>query len=183
MFSSNSFSLAPNIASVCVTSSFANLNSSYNFGKGRALVASTKFYPPFDKLLRYVIPRKVLQKMLDHRTMSSEKVHKRLGSAEQRPDFINTIMTQNDGKGEQGMTLKEIELNMSILVFAGSETTASALSGILRMLLQSRQVMMRLKNEIRASYEAESDITIASVGRIKYLDAVINEGIRLCPPV
>lgn len=120
--------------------------------------------------------------MLDHKAMTIEKVHKRLSVTEQRPDFINTITTQNEGRGEKAMTLKEIELNMSILVFAGSETTASALSGIIRMLLQNRTAMARLNEEVRASFRAESEITMASVGRLKYLDAVIEEGIRLCPP-
>ena len=123
--------------------------SSYDFGKGLALVASINFYPPFDRLLRYVIPKKILQRMLDHKAMTIEKVHKRLSVTEQRPDFINTITTQNEGRGEKAMTLKEIELNMSILVFAGSETTASALSGIMRMLLQNRTAMVRLNEEVR----------------------------------
>jgi len=158
------------------------LASSYDFGKGLALVASINFYPPFDRLLRYVIPKKILQRMLDHKAMTIEKVHKRLSVTEQRPDFINTITTQNEGRGEKVMALKEIELNMSILVFAGSETTASALSGIIRMLLQNRTAMVRLNEEVRASFRAESEITMASVGRLKYLEAVIEEGIRLCPP-
>lgn len=158
-------------------------NSSYNFGKGIALSASTNFYPPFNKLLRYMIPRKIRQKIVDHKAMSNEKVQKRLSLAQKRPDFIDTITTQNEGKGERAMTLKEIELNMSILVFAGSETTASALSGIIRMLLQNRAAMAILKSEIGVSFKAESDITIGSVGRLAYLDAVIEEGMRLCPPV
>jgi cytochrome P450 len=120
--------------------------------------------------------------MDDHKTMSKEKVHKRLSVTEQRPDFINTITTQNEGKGERAMTLKEIELNMSILVFAGSETTASGLSGIIRMLLQNYEAMAILKDEVRGFFRTESDIIMASVGRLAYLEAVIEEGIRLCPP-
>jgi cytochrome P450 len=115
--------------------------------------------------------------------MSNQKVHKRLSLAQKRPDFINTIITQNEGKGEKAMTLKEIELNMSILVFAGSETTASALSGIIRMLLQNRAKMTLLNGELRAFFKEQSDITISSVGRLAYLNAVIEEGMRLCPPV
>jgi cytochrome P450 len=134
-------------------------------------------------LLRHMIPQKIQQRIVDHKTMSNQKVHKRLSLVNKRPDFINTITTQNEGKGERAMTLKEIELNMSILVFAGSETTASALSGIIRMLLQNREKMIVLKEELRASFEEESDITIASVGRLAYLNAVIEEGMRLCPPV
>jgi cytochrome P450 len=120
--------------------------------------------------------------MLDHKAMTIEKVHKRMSFTEQRPDFINTIITQNEARGEKAMTLKEIELNMSILVFAGSETTASALSGIIRMLLQNPAAMLKLNEEVRTSFKTESEVTMASVGRLKYLGAVMEEGIRLCPP-
>jgi cytochrome P450 len=144
-------------------------------GKDLALIASINFYPPFDRLLRYVIPKKFLQRMLDHKAIATEKVHERLSFTEQRPDFVNTITTQNEGRGEKAITMKEIKLNMSILVFAGSETTASALPGITRMLLQNRTAMATLNEEVRASFKAESETTIATVGHLKYLGTVIVE--------
>lgn len=155
----------------------------YDFGKGLALIASVNHYPPFDKLLRYILPAKLRQRMVDHRTMSSSKVQKRLDLTTDRPDFINTITKQDRGKGADAMTLPEIELNASILVFAGSETTATGLSGIVRMMLQNPEAMSTLVREVRAAFHEESDITIASVGQLVYMDAVIDEGLRVCPPV
>ena len=70
-----------------------------------------------------------------------------------------------------------------IIVFAGSETTASVLSAIVRALVQNRGVLSRLANEIRNAFEDEQDIKIASTGSLPYLNAVINEGHRLCPAV
>jgi cytochrome P450 len=87
---------------------------------------------------------------------------------EQRLDFINTITTQNEGRADKAMALKEINLNMSILTFAGSEATASALSGTIRMLLQNRTAMARPNEEVKASFKAESEVTMASVGLPKY---------------
>ena len=156
---------------------------SYSFGVGLALMASINYYPPIDKLLRYVLPKKVRQRMLDHREMSREKVHQRLDLALDRPDFITAITRQNDEEDGKAMSLKEIELNSSTLVFAGSETTASGLSGIIRMLLQNPQATTKLVQEVRSSFEKDEEITIASVSRLEYLDAVIEEGLRLCPPV
>ena len=155
---------------------------SYDFGKGLALISSINLYPPFDKLLRYIIPKKIIQRSLDHRAMSSQKVQQRLSLDTDRPDFITAITTQNDEKNKI-ISVPEMEINMTILIFAGSETTASGLSGILRMLLQNKKPMATLVEEVRSTFQHDSDITIASVGRLEYMNAVINEGLRVCPPV
>lgn len=160
---------------------------SYGFGKGLALIAAVNFYPPLDKLLRLVIPRKTMQRTTDHIAMSRAKVMKRLSSDSDRPDFVTHILKQNkenEAKAERkAMSPAEIGLNMTVLIFAGSETTSSALSGIMRMLVQNSDPLTKLVHEIRSSFSSEADITTASVGRLEYLEAVINEGLRICPPV
>lgn len=152
-----------------------------DFGKGLALVATINQYPPIDKLLRYVIPKKILQRQLDHRQMSAEKARKRLAMNTDRPDFITATMKSSDQKA--AISQGEWEVNMSTIVLAGSETSSSALSGIMRELVQNRGVLHRLTQEVRDTFEVESDITISSTGNLAYLNAVINEGLRLCPPV
>ena len=152
-----------------------------DFGKGLALIASINQYPPIDKLLRSIIPRKIMQRQLDHRAMSAAKTKKRLALDTDRPDFVTPAKKHSDQKSS--VLHEEWAINMTILVFAGSETTASALSGIVRQLVQSRGVLHRLSSEIREAFDHETQITISSTGNLKYLNAVINEGIRLCPPV
>ncbi len=155
---------------------------SYTFGKGLALVASVNYYAPLNKILGYVLPQKIRQRMLDHREISREKVHKRLDLALDRPDFITPITRANKEQDGKAFSTKEIELNAAILIFAGSETTASGLSGIIRMLLQNPKAMAKLVQEVRSSFQEEAEITIASVSRLEYLNAAIEEGLRLCPP-
>jgi cytochrome P450 len=160
---------------------------SYDFGKGLALIAAVNFYPPLDRLLRLVIPKQIMQRTTDHMEMSRAKVMKRLSIDSDRPDFVTHILKQNkenEAKAQKkAMTPAEIGFNMTILIFAGSETTASGLSGIMRMLLQNWDKLTKLVDEIRSSFTHEGEITIASVGQLEYLGAVINEGLRLCPPV
>lgn len=90
-----------------------------NFGKGIALIASINHYAPFNKLLKYVLPEKVRKKATYHRQLSAMKVRKRLAQGEGRPDFVTAVLKYNDGK-EEKVTPEELELNMSVFVFAGS---------------------------------------------------------------
>jgi cytochrome P450 len=152
-----------------------------SFGKGLALIASVNNYPPLEKFLRFIIPKKIMQRQLDHRKMSAEKARKRLAWKTDRPDFITPTKKHVDSRNS--ISDKEWELNMAVIVFAGSETTASVLYAIMRELVQSRGALSRLTHEIREAFEVEKDITIGSTGNLPYLNAVINEGLRMDPAV
>lgn len=152
-----------------------------DFGKGLAMIASINQYPPIDKLLRFVIPKRILQRSLYHRALSLAKASKRVALDIVRPDWVTPTKKHNGQKGE--FTDAEWGINLLIIAFAGSETTASALTGITRALVQHRGVLHRLTQEIRDTFQNESDITIASTASLTYLNAVINEGLRLNPPV
>jgi cytochrome P450 len=152
-----------------------------DFGKGLSLVASINLYPPLDKLLRYVIPKHIRQRQVDHREMSAAKAKKRLALDIERPDFVTPTKKYSDEKVP--LSLPEWEINMMIIVFAGSETTASSLTAIMRELVQNKGVLHRLTQEIRGAFEDENSITIATTGNLMYLNAVINEALRLDTPV
>jgi cytochrome P450 len=156
-----------------------------DFGKGLALIASINQYH-IDKLLRYIIPKKVLQRTKDHRAISSAKARKRLalqGEIGQRPDFVTPTKTYIEKHPDLALTTAEWEINMLVIAFAASETTASALTASVRELCQHRGTLARLVSEIRSAFPHESDITVASTQHLPYLNAVINETLRLDPPV
>ena len=158
---------------------------SYDFGKALALIASINNYPPFHELLKYVIPKKVLERRAVFQNTAKEKVQKMMAASDlhDRFGYVATVLKQNENKGDKAMTVEEIEINMTILIFAGSETTSSGLSGILRTLLQHPDSMTELVDTIRLTFAKESEITVASVGHLHFLDPFINESMRLCPPV
>ncbi|KAF2475254.1 cytochrome P450 [Lindgomyces ingoldianus] len=152
-----------------------------DFGKGLSLITTANLYPPLNKMLRYILPKKIIQRQIDHRAMSAAKARKRLAMDTDRPDLVTLVKKYNDKK--MALSDKEWEINMTMMIFAGSETTASALSAIFRELAQSRGVIYSLTQEIREAFQEESQITIASTRDLPYMNAVINEGLRLDPAV
>ena len=65
---------------------------------------------------------------------------------------------------------------------AGSETTATVLSGLTYHLLKTPRAFNALKDEARSSFNSYSEINSISTQHLKYLNAVIEEGLRIYPP-
>ena len=152
-----------------------------DFGKGLALIGAINTYPPIDKLLRYIIPRRILQRSMDHRQLSLSQAKKRISRDIDRPDWVTPAKKYSDQKDP--FTDKEWGINLLVIAFAGSETTASAITATFRMLVQHKGVLHRLTTEIRDTFQKEADMTVTSTANLPYLNAVIDEGLRLCPPV
>ena len=68
-------------------------------------------------------------------------------------------------------------------MIAGTETTATALSGTTYHLLRNPAVLQTLVTEIREAFADFDDITLEDLARLKYLQAVLQEGLRMYPPV
>ncbi|ETS73398.1 hypothetical protein PFICI_15003 [Pestalotiopsis fici W106-1] len=98
----------------------------------------------------------------------------------EREDFMSYILRQN---GEEGMTRGEIVENSNVLIIAGSETTATQLSGTTFQLLTNSEVYNKLVREIRTAFTSEEEITLVRMNELKYLRAVFEEGFRMYPPV
>lgn len=138
------------------------------------------FYPIFLPLVAYLVPKHLLQKRIDSFNLSVEKVRRRLKRETTRPDFTSYILKHGaDGKG---LSLSEIDANAAVFVLAGSETTAALLSGCLYYLLR-RDKYFRLAGEIRGAFEKASDITLSTLAELPYLNAVLNETMRIYPPI
>ena len=151
--------------------------------KAAFLITATRYYPVIKSLMTVLIPKRVKQERINHFEFTKAKVHQRLAQGEAgqgKGDFMTYVLRHND---EKGMSVPEIEATFSILVAAGSETTATALSGMMNFLLKDAKCMNTLVTEIRSSFAQPTAITIESVSKLTYLDAVIEEGLRLCQPV
>ena len=77
----------------------------------------------------------------------------------------------------------QIAAHASDFVLAGSETTSTALSCITFYTLRDPQISRRLQEEIRTSFKFYGEINAQSTARLKYLQAVIVEGLRIYPPL
>ena len=133
----------------------------------------------------YVLPQDVLHARLENYRYSEDKINRRIEFGGERGDFWDRIIfkSADDNKTGGGMTHGEMLNNASVLVLAGSETTATVLSVATYLLLNNPRVFDELKQEIRSAFTDTSEITLFSVSQLKYMLAVLDEAQRLYPAV
>lgn len=68
------------------------------------------------------------------------------------------------------------------MIVAGSETTATLLSGVTFYLLSNPQALAKITAEVRNSFKSEAEITITNANSLTYTLAVLNEALRIYPP-
>lgn len=73
-------------------------------------------------------------------------------------------------------------MNAAFFMLAGTETSASALSALAFYLATFPAASAKLAAEIRSTFSSASDITTKSVAPLRYLNACLNEALRLYPP-
>lgn len=81
------------------------------------------------------------------------------------------------------MSRAEIGQTLILLLTGGTEPTASAMSGVTYNLLSNKKVLGKLIEEVRSAFTSTDEITNATTLKLPYLNAVINESLRLYPPV
>lgn len=79
--------------------------------------------------------------------------------------------------------MEKLQANSSLLIIAGSETTATQLCGVTYFLMTNPEAMKKVTEEIRSTFESEEDINFISVNELTYMNACLNESFRLYPPV
>ncbi|KAL9097278.1 MAG: hypothetical protein Q9165_000705 [Trypethelium subeluteriae] len=146
--------------------------------KSLAIVTILDAWLPMQKILHRT-PKFVFRTMYAHIEMTREKVKRRLAAGTNRKDFMHYIL-QND---ETGMNDQGLMANMALLIIAGSETTATTLAATIYLLLKNPRALERLNREIRTRFKGIQDMTIDRLSAFEYLNAVIQEAMRVHAPV
>lgn len=81
------------------------------------------------------------------------------------------------------MSREEIGAASEILLIAGSETTATLLCGATFCLLKNPDSLQKLTDEVRNAFSSAADMTVRSLTKLPYLQACLDEALRLYPPV
>jgi cytochrome P450 len=141
----------------------------------------SKRYPFVQKLLGLLIPKSLLAKRAAHQQLVVETVAKRQEQKTDRADFVSHMLKhKSDGNGLSG---SEIISNTHVLIIGGSETTATLMSGATYHLLRNPATLKRLVDEVRETFETEDEISIQRTGDLKYMAAVLDEALRVYPPI
>ncbi|KAK7683454.1 hypothetical protein QCA50_013287 [Cerrena zonata] len=118
--------------------------------------------------------------MLDH---SLRKMNQRIKDGATTRDLFY-YLNGEDGVDSQPLPKNLLLSDGLLAIVAGSDTTASVLSNAFYFLIRNHEALINLMEEIDRFYPAGEDPTDSRhYSQMNYLDAVINETLRLCPPV
>jgi cytochrome P450 len=137
-------------------------------------------------LLPKLIPASMRRKQRENEKFAADRVNRRLARDPGRPDLWTEILRRSgDGTGDAtaGMSLEEMHGNATVFMNAGTETTATLLSGLTYYLLINPDKMAKLVAEVRGAFASKTDITIDHLAKLTYLNACIEEGLRMYPPI
>jgi cytochrome P450 len=148
--------------------------------QGSHVQVSLRYYPALNWIMSFAVPQSVIKKGMQHWKMSVDKINRRLNLEKDRPDLVSMI--KRDEEGVDGLSHPEMLATSSVLIVAGSETSISVLSGTINYLVRNPDKMALLAAEIRNAVKSEDDFTLRALRDLPYLNAVLNEGLRLCNP-
>ncbi|OHF00678.1 isotrichodermin C-15 hydroxylase [Colletotrichum orchidophilum] len=137
-------------------------------------------YIGLDPIVQGIFKIGGLAAMKQLRESTDEMMQSRLDMDPDRKDLFEGLLRK---KEEWNISFEKLSANGLILVLAGSETTATTLSGATYLLLRHPKVLQKLNEEVRSAFGSSSEITINSVSKLPYMLAVLNEALRMYPPV
>jgi len=156
-----------------VTTIFASI-------KAAAWLQSIGALPVVSSLVNLLLGRFIIRARQAHFKYSTDRVDRRLATQTTRPDIWTQVLRK---EGEKALSLGEMHSNADLFMIAGTETTATLVSGLLYYLLMNPEKMKKLQDELRGAFEVREDITMGRLAQLKYLNACVEEGLRMYPPV
>lgn len=133
-----------------------------------------KVFAPFMKSVR-----KLFKDYNDHLEFALQKVRLRIARGNDRDDFFGHII----GDKSDIPNVLWLRSEAEILLAAGTDTTATSLTGMTYYLLQEPKALKILQKEIRGAFANHTEINEFSTLKLPYLSAVIEESLRLTPPL
>lgn len=101
-----------------------------------------------------------------------------------RPDMIQLMMDiRGKREAERELSIEDMTAQAFIFFFGGFETSATVMSFAAHEIATNPDILAKLRQEIdEVLEESNGKVTYEAINRLKYLDAIINEVLRLYPP-
>ncbi|RMJ29047.1 Cytochrome p450 [Aspergillus sp. HF37] len=131
---------------------------------------------------QYLLPQHMASAAIENFRATSARVDDRLARKEDHRDLFSYILRHNEQGMSSGMSPMEMKLNTATIIGAGTGTTATWLSATIHSLSSKRDAHRRVVEEIRSSFNEDSDITMDKVRELPYLAAVMKEALRMHSP-
>ncbi len=126
---------------------------------------------------------KFIEDSVSRRTLEEEELEKKgLEQDSKRKDMFHYLFKARDEDSKLRYSTEELHEEASLLTIAGSDTTATTLSGFWFYIVRHPICYDRLVNEILTTFSSvESIQTGPALSSCKYLYACINEALRCAP--
>jgi cytochrome P450 len=135
------------------------------------------------KLIRPLIPKRSMQARIDMDNYTHDVLERRMkrGYDPSTNDIFNYLLREKT-EGDQ-LTKDELYENGLTIVVAGSETTATLLTGVTWFLCKTPHALRKAQQEVRSAFKDDSEINVKSVNDLPYMLAALSEALRSFPPV
>ncbi|KAH9223726.1 cytochrome P450 [Leptodontidium sp. 2 PMI_412] len=130
-------------------------------------------------LTKLLVNEKARRSRVTYVSMTRAMAAKRL--ADKSAGRVDLFAHLISGKGED-TTLDFLAAQGSTLIAAGSETGATFLSATTYYLISNSDMLDTVKTEVRQAYGSDAEIDGENLKKLVYLNAVIEEGLRIFPP-
>ena len=127
-----------------------------------------------------------VEKSVAERAKVEAEIHEQGSEAKNvRKDMFHYLFQAKDPEtGLSAYSSDELFQEASLLIIAGSDTTTTALAGVVFYLTRNPRVYARLTQEIRTTFPTVDDIHSGTKLRdCRYLRACLDEAMRMSPPV
>ncbi|KAM5344636.1 hypothetical protein ACJ41O_013171 [Fusarium nematophilum] len=116
----------------------------FQMGRVGVAIQTASHYPIIKRALLSLVPEKARREREAHLEFTKANLRRRLSLGQTRPDLISGLIKKD-------IDLDKLEANSSILIMAGSETTATLLSGVTYFLMTNPDTLEKLTDEIRSA--------------------------------
>ncbi|XP_011172782.1 cytochrome P450 9e2 [Solenopsis invicta] len=101
-----------------------------------------------------------------------------------RPDMLQLMMDIRGKEDRRELDIDDMTAQAFVFFFGGFDTSSTAMSFAAHEIAANPEVQIKLQQEIdKLLEESNGEASYESINRLEYLDAVINETLRLYPPV
>ncbi|KAJ5683044.1 sterigmatocystin biosynthesis P450 monooxygenase stcL [Penicillium macrosclerotiorum] len=162
---------------------------------GTTILSAIRHFPILAMLQEICTPSWFRQQLMQNFKLSAEKAERRIAQGIARADFMSAMLKNGIADASSSpqsmlgekpiiqMSRHEIHANSTFIILAGSETTATALSGCIYYLCTNPSALKRLIDDVREEFSNDVEITNAKCANLPFVDAVIDEGLRLYSPM
>ncbi|KAF2228523.1 putative cytochrome P450 [Viridothelium virens] len=112
-----------------------------------------------------------------------EKLDERMDKKEITSDILHTLLKPYHGTKPSGTELNVLQGDTQLIIVAGSDTTATTLACLFYELVQKPEHIGIIRREVGAHVRPNGEIPHQPLQYLEHLNAVINETLRLHPPV